>query len=60
MYGYHYGGQGSAVWRWSCGGEVIQLVVGGLLTSSILTRGSELPQVPLHGTDYGGRWGKER
>jgi len=32
---------------------------GGLTTSSIFSRGSELPQVPLHGAVFGGRWGKE-
>jgi len=54
-----YDGRGSAVWRWSFGGEVNQPVVGGLTTSVILARGSELPQVPLQEVIFGGRWGKE-
>ena len=33
--------------------------VGGLTTSVILARGSELPQVPLQEVIFGGRWGKE-
>jgi len=38
-----------------CGGEVAQLVVGGLTTSGILARGSQLPQVTLHEAVFVGR-----